>query len=193
MRASRSPSRFVFHLAAWFANQNSVDHPRDDLHTRWIRHHSLPSCGPPISTPDASYASAGCSIAGHGITVQSMRTCPVSLNLDTPYQITEALGRVLLHTSFDPRSRRCAAGSSTLTGRRGAGLYPERDSQLHLASALHAEPQSSPGTGEERGTSSTWTISWMASSQARWTPSARGEALNLATGVQTRIIDLAEW
>jgi nucleoside-diphosphate-sugar epimerase len=27
---------FVFHLAAFFANQNSVDHPEDDLHTNGL-------------------------------------------------------------------------------------------------------------------------------------------------------------
>src|SRR5262245_19123456 len=26
----------IFHLAAFFANQNSVDHPRDDLHTNGL-------------------------------------------------------------------------------------------------------------------------------------------------------------
>src|SRR5579884_2813534 len=82
----------VFHLAAFFANQNSVDHPLDDLHTNaqgtlttllWARDNGAKRL---------VYASAGCSIAGHGLDVPIREDMPVSLHLDTPYQITKALG-----------------------------------------------------------------------------------------------------
>ena len=57
----------VFHLAAFFANQNSVDHPLDDLHTNGKGTLSVLSWAEKNDARRVVYASAGCSIAGHGI------------------------------------------------------------------------------------------------------------------------------
>lgn len=74
----------VFHLAAHFANQNSVDHPFDDLHTNgegtlavldWAA-----GCAERVV-----FASAGCA-AGHE---------------DTPYQIHKTLGEAYCRYFFD--------------------------------------------------------------------------------------------
>src|SRR6267142_4442920 len=57
----------IFHLAAFFANQNSVDHPRDDLHTNGLGTLTTLMWATRRAAHRFVYASAGCSIAGHGI------------------------------------------------------------------------------------------------------------------------------
>ncbi len=85
-------SPLVFHLAAFFANQNSVDHPADDLHTNGLGTLSALTWAAENNARRLVYASAGCSIAGHGLEEAIREDMPVSLFLDTPYQITKALG-----------------------------------------------------------------------------------------------------
>ena len=82
----------VFHLAAFFANQNSVDHPRDDLRTNGLGTLTTLMWAAGRGARRFVYASAGCSIAGHGIDAPVREDMPVSLEQDTPYQITKTLG-----------------------------------------------------------------------------------------------------
>ena len=82
----------VFHLAAFFANQNSVDNPLADLHTNGRGTLTTLLWAEGVNAKKFVYASAGCSIAGHGIDAPIREDMPVSLHLDTPYQITKALG-----------------------------------------------------------------------------------------------------
>lgn len=82
----------VFHLAAFFANQNSVNHPLDDLHTNGRGTVAVLGWAAARRARRVVYASAGCSIAGHGHDGAIREDMPVSLHLDTPYQITKALG-----------------------------------------------------------------------------------------------------
>src|SRR3989442_7998045 len=85
-------SPLVFHLAAFFANQNSVDHPRDDLRTNGLGTLTTLMWAAQQHARGFVYASAGCSIVGHGSDAPIREDMPVSLELDTPYQITKTLG-----------------------------------------------------------------------------------------------------
>src|SRR6185369_2709717 len=82
----------VFHLAAFFANQNSVDYPLADLHTNARGTLTALLWAKANRARRLVYASAGCSTAGHGVDAPVREDMPVSLDLDTPYQITKALG-----------------------------------------------------------------------------------------------------
>jgi UDP-glucose 4-epimerase len=181
----------VFHLAAFFANQNSVDHPFDDLHTNgkgtlatleWARRNGARR---------VVYASAGCSIAGHGIDAPIKEDMPVSLYLDTPYQITKALGEFYCnYFGREVSTVRCRFFNSF-----GPGEVPGRYRNVipnFIWAALNNEPLVITGTGEEtrdfvfvddlvQGLMLSATI-----------PAAGGEAINLGTGIQTKIIDLAK-
>ena len=182
---------FVFHLAAFFANQNSVEHPLDDLRTNglgtlttlmWAREHSAPAF---------VYASAGCSIAGHGIEAPIREDMPVSLYLDTPYQITKALGEFYCNY-FNPEmpTVRCRFFNSYGPG-EVPGLYRNVIPNF-IWRALNNEPLIITGTGDETRDFIYVDDLVGALIRAALTPAAYGEALNLGTGVQTRIIDLAE-
>ncbi|MFC2048435.1 NAD-dependent epimerase/dehydratase family protein, partial [Chloroflexota bacterium] len=75
---------FVFHLAAHFANQNSVDNPETDLMVnglgilKILQHSHLTNVGKFV------FASSGCSVYGSQAPLP-LKEDFVSLHLDTPY------------------------------------------------------------------------------------------------------------
>ena len=84
---------FVFHLAAFFANQNSVDFPEQDLKingqgTLKLLEYSLFN-----QVERFVYASSGCSIYGSSAPLPLTEDF-MSMQLSTPYQITKMLGEL---------------------------------------------------------------------------------------------------
>lgn len=180
----------VFHLAAFFANQNSVDHPFDDLHTNGSGTLTTLLWARDAKARRVVYASAGCSIAGHGIDAPIREDMPVSLDLDTPYQITKALGEFYCnYVKDDVSTVRCRFFNSY-----GPGEVPGRYRNVipnFVWRALHDQPLVITGTGEE--TRDFIFVDDLIDGLllAATAPEAHGEAFNLGTGVQTRVIDLA--
>lgn len=181
----------VFHLAAFFANQNSVDHPTDDLHTNglgtlatlmWAAEHGLRRL---------VYASAGCSIAGHNIDAPIREDMPVSLFLDTPYQITKALGEFYCNYYQSRFSTvRCRFFNAY-----GPGEVPGEYRNVipnWIWKAMQGEPLVITGTGEE--TRDFIFVDDLVDGLVRCgsVAAASGEAFNLGTGIQTRVRDLAQ-
>jgi nucleoside-diphosphate-sugar epimerase len=181
----------VFHLAAFFANQNSVDHPREDLHTNGLGTLTALMWAAARDARRFVYASAGCSIAGHGIDEPIREDMPVSLALDTPYQITKTLGEFYCNY-FEARvpTVRCRFFNSY-----GPGEIPGPYRTVipnFIWRALHGEPLVITGTGEETRDFifvEDLVTGLLAGAE---TPGARGDAFNLGTGIQTRVIDLAD-
>lgn len=183
----------VFHLAAFFANQNSVDHPLDDLRTNGAGTVTALLWAQAQQARRFVYASAGCSIAGHGINAPIREDMPVSLQLDTPYQITKALGEFYcnyFHAAGLPAVR-CRFFNSYGPG-EVPGYYRNVIPNF-IWRALHHEPLRITGTGEE--TRDFIFVDDLVEGLVRTAavPQAAGGAFNLGTGVQTRIGDLAEW
>ena len=84
---------FVFHLAAFFANQNSVDYPERDLMVNGKGTLNLLEYSRLSGVPRFVYASSGCSIYGHEAPLP-LREEYQSMHLTTPYQITKMLGEL---------------------------------------------------------------------------------------------------
>lgn len=184
-------SPLVFHLAAFFANQNSVDHPRHDLHTNGLGTLTTLMWAGGCGAQRFVYASAGCSIAGHGIDVPISEDMPVSLALDTPYQITKTLGEFYCnYFNAQVPAVRCRFFNSY-----GPGEVPGPYRNVipnFIWRALHGEPLVITGTGEETRDFiyvDDLVTGLLAAAEATGAP---GEAFNLGTGIQTRVIDLAE-
>lgn len=84
---------YVFHLAAFFANQNSLDYPEKDLAVngagtlKMLRYSQL------TKVKRFVYASSGCSIYGAKAPLPLTEEF-MSLHLSTPYQITKMLGEL---------------------------------------------------------------------------------------------------
>jgi UDP-glucose 4-epimerase len=186
------PNPAVFHLAAFFANQNSVDHPTDDLHTNGLGTLATLMWASRIGASRLVYASAGCSIAGHGLDEPIREDMAVSLDLDTPYQITKALGEFYCNYFRNEVSTvRCRFFNSY-----GPGEVPGPYRNVipnFIWRALHGEPLVITGTGEE--TRDFIFVDDLVDGLIRCAtvPAAHGEAFNLGTGIQTRIGDLAKY
>jgi UDP-glucose 4-epimerase len=180
----------VFHLAAFFANQNSVDHPLDDLHTNGRGTLTTLMWAAAHRARRVVYASAGCSIAGHGVDASIREDMPVSLHLDTPYQITKALGEFYCNYFASQVSTvRCRFFNSY-----GPGEVPGPYRNVipnFIWKAMHGEPLVITGTGEE--TRDFIFVEDLVDGLIRCAtnPAAHGEAFNLGTGRETRVIDLA--
>lgn len=180
----------VFHLAAFFANQNSVDHPKDDLHTNGLGTLATLMWARDVKAARVVYASAGCSIAGHGIDAPISEDMPVSLDLDTPYQITKALGEFYCnYFRSDVSTVRCRFFNSF-----GPGEVPGRYRNVipnFIWKAMNGEPLTITGTGEE--TRDFIYVDDLVDGLMRSGSykAAHGGAFNLGTGIQTKVIDLA--
>ncbi len=181
----------VFHLAAFFANQNSVEHPREDLHTNGLGTLTTLLWARQLTARRLVYASAGCSIAGHGTEGPIHEDMPVILHLDTPYQITKALGEFYCNYFGDAlETVRCRFFNSY-----GPGEVPGPYRNIipnFIWRALHGTPLVITGSGEE--TRDFIYVDDLVDGlvRAAGTPGAVGQAINLGTGVQARILDLAE-
>jgi nucleoside-diphosphate-sugar epimerase len=181
----------VFHLAAFFANQNSVDHPLDDLHTNGRGTLSVLMWAGARKARRVVYASAGCSIAGHGLEVPIREDMPVSLDLDTPYQITKALGEFYCNYFDAIVPTVCCRFFNSY----GPGEVPGRYRNVipnFIWRAMHDLPLLITGTGDE-----TRDFIWVDDLVqglilCAQVPEARKTAFNLGTGRQTKVGDLAE-
>lgn len=182
---------FVFHLAAFFANQNSVDHPFEDLRVNGSGTLAVLSWAAEVRARRVVYASAGCSIAGHGIDAPIAEDMPVSLHLDTPYQITKALGEFYCNYFL---SRGLSTVRCRFFNSYGPGEVPGPYRNVipnFIWRALRGEPLVITGTGEE--TRDFIYVEDLVSGLvlAAITPEAHGQAINLGTGRESRVIDMA--
>jgi len=181
----------VFHLAAFFANQNSVDHPTDDLHTNGLGTLVVLKWAAERAARRIVYASAGCSIAGHNLDEPIREDMPVSLNLDTPYQITKALGEFYCnYYQSQVETVRCRFFNSYGPGEIPGPYRNVIPNWVWLA--LHQQPLTITGTGDE--TRDFIFVDDLVDGLVRCATvvQASGEAFNLGTGIQTRVRDLAE-
>ena len=85
---------YIFHLAAFFANQNSVDYPEKDLlvsqlGTIKILEHSVLNSG----VKRFVYAGSGCAIYGAEAPLP-LKEDFISMHLSTPYQISKMGGEL---------------------------------------------------------------------------------------------------
>ena len=80
--------QYVFHLAAHFANQNSVDNPETDLQVNGLGTLKVLEYAHLTGVSRFVIASSGCSVYGSQAPLP-LKEDYVFLHLDTPYQITK--------------------------------------------------------------------------------------------------------
>ena len=80
--------QIVFHLAAFSANQNSIDYPEKDLQVNGSGTLKMLEYSRLAGIERFVYASSGCSIYGSSAPLP-LREEFMSMNLSTPYQITK--------------------------------------------------------------------------------------------------------
>ncbi len=181
----------VFHLAAFFANQNSVDHPESDLQVNGLGTLRVLERARAAGVQRVVYASSGCSVYGSQAPLP-LKEDFVSLNLDTPYQVTKLLGE--LYCNFFRNYYELPVVRARLFNVYGPGEVPGRYRNVipnFIYWARRGQPLPITGTGEE--TRDFTFVADIVGGLLRCgiLPGAVGEAMNLASGVETKVIDLA--
>ncbi|KAF5028184.1 UDP-glucose 4-epimerase [anaerobic digester metagenome] len=96
-RVFKEQPDYVFHLAAHFANQNSVDNPEKDLMVNGIGILKVLEYAQLVGVDRFVYSSSGCGVYGLE-SKMPFREHDISINLHTPYQVTKLLGE--LYTNY---------------------------------------------------------------------------------------------
>ena len=96
-RVFKEKPDYVFHLAAHFANQNSVDNPEKDLMVNGIVILKVLQYSQLIGIERFVYSSSGCGVYGLE-SKMPFEEHDISINLHTPYQVTKLLGE--LYTNY---------------------------------------------------------------------------------------------
>jgi len=183
--------QIVFHLAAFFANQNSVDHPERDLMVNGMGTLRMLEYSALTGVARFVYASSGCSIYGSGAPLP-LREEFMSMHLSTPYQITKMLGE--LYCNFFYNHYGVKVVKPRFFNSYGPGEVPGQYRNVipnFIYWAMKGLPLPITGTGEE-----TRDFTYVGDIvdgllRAGVMEAAVGQEFNLASGRETRIIDLA--
>lgn len=187
-RAFRSSPEVVFHLAALFANQNSIDHPERDLAVNGLGTLRVVDAARRRGVRRIVYASSSCV---YGDRPGALREDHASIDAATPYQATKLLGeqyaRLLSGTGVEPVVAR-------LFNVYGPGDGPGRYRSVipnFLAAALCDEPITVHGDG-----SATRDFTYVDDIvdgllRCATVPEAAGGTFNLGAGSETTVAQLA--
>lgn len=182
---------FVFHLAAHFANQNSVDHPETDLLVNGLGTLKVLQYSDLTKVGKFVFASSGCSVYGSQAPLP-LKEDFISLHLDTPYQITKLLGE--LYCNFFYNYYGLPVAIARYFNVYGPGEVPGAYRNVipnFIWWALHKKPLHITGTGEE--TRDFTFVGDIVDGTLRLgvVPGAVGDAFNLASETETKVIDIA--
>ena len=191
-RAFSQKLDFVFHLAAHFANQNSVDNPETDLMVNGLGILKILEYSHLGKVNRFVFASSGCSVYGSQAPLP-LKEDFVSVHLDTPYQITKLLGE--LYCNFFYHYYGLPVAIARYFNVYGPGEVPGAYRNVipnFTYWALHKKPLPITGTGEE--TRDFTFVEDIVDGTLRLgvVPEAIGDAFNLASETETRVIDIAE-
>ena len=190
-RVFNEKPEIVFHLAAFFANQNSVDYPEKDLWVNGFGTLKLLEYSRLTGVKRFIYASSGCSIYGSSAPLP-LKEEFMSMNLSTPYQITKMLGE--LYCNFFYNHYGLPVVKTRFFNSYGPGEVPGQYRNVipnFIYWAMKGLPLPITGTGEETR-DFTYVMDLVNGLlRAGYYEQAIGQEFNLASGKETRIIDLA--
>lgn len=181
----------IYHLAAFFANQNSVDHPETDLMVNGLGTLRVLQYASLAGVERVVYASSGCSIYGSDAPLP-LREEFTSMHLSSPYQITKMLGE--LYCNFFYHHYGLKVVKPRFFNSYGPGEVPGQYRNVvpnFIYWAIKGMPLPITGSGEE-----TRDFTFVGDIvdgllRAGVLESAVGQEFNLASGTETRILDLA--
>lgn len=192
-RAFSFKPHFVFHLAAHFANQNSVDNPETDLMVNGMGTVKVLEYSHLVGVERFVYASSGCGIYGSDSKIP-FEEHDVSMKLHTPYQVTKMLGE--LYTNYFYNLYGLPIVNARLFNSYGPGEVPGKYRNVipnFFYWSLNRQPLPITGTGDE--TRDFTYVGDIVNGLLAMTyrDEAIGEAFNLGTGREIKIRDLANW
>lgn len=180
----------VLHLAANFANQNSVDYPQKDLLVNGLGTLKVLQYSRDNSVERFVYTSSSCVYGnGHGAIGEGSH----SLSLDTPYAVTKLLGEQ--YTRFFQQHHNLPTAILRLFNSYGPGEHPGKYRNVipnFIHRALRNEPLIITGTGNETRDYTFIDDTVNAILLAMTDVSAVGKIFNTGTGTETSTRDIAE-
>jgi nucleoside-diphosphate-sugar epimerase len=182
----------VYHLAAFFANQNSVDFPQHDLMTNGLGTLLVYQYAQMCGVRRLVYASSGCSIYGSAAPLP-LKEDFMSMHLTTPYQITKMLGE--LYANFFHHHYGLPIVKTRFFNSYGPGEVPGQYRNVipnFIYRALSGLPLPFTGSGEETR-DFTYVMDIVdALLRAAYYEKAIGQEMNIASGSEVNILQMAE-
>lgn len=190
-RVFKSKPDYVYHLAAHFANQNSVDNPEKDLMVNGIGILKVLQYAQLTDVKRFIYSSSGCGV--YGLDSQMpFKEHDISISLHTPYQVTKLLGE--LYTNYFHNLYDMPIVNARFFNVFGPGEVPGKYRNVipnFFYWSMHNQALPITGDGSE---TRDWTfvgdiVNGLLSMGIE--ESAIGEAINLGSGKDHKVIDMA--
>ena len=190
-RVFKAKPEYVFHLAAHFANQNSVDNPEIDLTVNGMGTLKVLEYAHITGIKRLVYASSGCGVYGLDSKLP-FEEHDISISLHTPYQVTKLLGE--LYTNYFYNLYGLPIVNARFFNVFGPGEVPGKYRNVIPNFIYWAmNKQALPITGDGKETRD-WTyvddiVTGLLTMGTK--DQAIGQAFNLGSGTEHRVIDLA--
>jgi UDP-glucose 4-epimerase len=190
-RVFKERPEYVFHLAAHFANQNSVDNPEKDLMINGMGILKVLQYAQMTGVKRFVYSSSGCGVYGLE-SKMPFEEHDVSIHLHTPYQVTKLLGE--LYTNYFYDLYQLPIVNARFFNSYGPGEVPGKYRNVipnFFYWAMNDQPLPITGEGTE---TRDWTyvgdiVNGLLAMGIR--EEAIGEAFNLGASKEQRVIDMA--
>lgn len=181
----------VFHLAAHFANQNSIDNPETDLKVNGMGILKVLECAHRSDVSRFVYASSGCGVYGLESTPPFTER-DVSISLFSPYQVTKLLGE--LYTNYYYNLYGLPIVNTRFFNSYGPGEVPGKYRNVipnffYWAMTGSVLPITGDGTETRDWTYVGDVVNGLLAAGIK--DEAIGEAINIGSGTETRVIDMA--
>jgi UDP-glucose 4-epimerase len=191
-RVFKEDPQIVFHLAAFFANQNSVDYPEISAEVDIIGHIKLLEYSRLARIERFVYASSGCAIYG-SYPKLPLKEDFISMHLTTPYQINKMTGE--MYCNFYHHHYGLSIVNCRFFNSYGPGEVPGQYRNVipnFIYWAIKGNPLPITGTGEETR-DFTYVLDLVQGLlKAGFCKNAIGESFNLAAGREISIKNLAD-
>ena len=192
-RVFKENPTIVFHMAAFFANQNSIDYPETSADVDILGQIRLLEYSRLANVDRFVYASSGCAIYG-SYPQLPLKEDFISMHLTTPYQINKMTGE--MYCNFYQHHYELPTVNCRFFNSYGPGEVPGQYRNVipnFIYWAMQGRALPITGTGEETR-DFTYVLDLVQGLiKAGYYKEAIGENFNLASGTETRIRDLASF
>ncbi len=179
---------YVLHLAALFANQNSVENPEQDLSVNGMGTLKVLRFCSEYGIKKMVFVSSSC-VYGQ----EEMDEGVKKLDPRTPYAMTKWLGEQ--YCQFWADQRGMDVSIARLFNNYGPGEYPGKFRNVipnFFEKAMLGQPLTITGTGEETRDFNFVDDTVQGIVKCLWENTGKGEVFNIARGEETKILELAE-
>jgi len=181
---------YVIHLAALFANQNSVDHPAEDLSTNGLGTIKVLDWCKKMDVKKVVYTSSSCVYGNKEI----MKESDLDFHPDTPYAITKLLGE--RYVNFWTSHHGLDIASVRLFNVYGPGDFPGLYRSVlpnFIELAINNKPLVITGNGNETRDFCYVDDTVNGICAVLFNKTTPGDVFNIATGEGTSILEIANF